>query len=286
MRMLSIDDDSIKKGDIILAPNLPKQNFFCLAEVIDEYYFERLKLDEETDVNDLGFDYGHILPVKLLTPEGIDKFNKNVHAELRSTLRTPMRMWNLDGYSDHIEKLLSCFNQGEDLITPSTGEARLNIAWNNAFAKATETLQSELTQQLNANFQAAEWEEAITSILSQLYPGANVRWTGGANEHGADIVVQIPNHFGEIPWLIVIQVKNYAGEINEEVLTQIKEAHNYYSKDGKIILGVVLTTAEKKSSSFDKAKEKVENELSMPIKLILRQKLIKIMTEGLAQKIA
>ncbi len=285
MRMLSDAEDSIKIGDIILAPNLPKQNFFCLAEVTDDYYFERLKLNEETDVNDLGFDYGHILPIRLLTPSGIDKYNKHVHAELRSTLRTPMRMWNLDSYSQSIEKLLSCFNQGEDLLTPSTGEARLNIAWDNAFSKATETLQKELRSQLNANFQAAEWEEPITTVLSQLYPGANVRWTGGANEHGADIVIQLPNHFGSIPWLIVIQVKNYVGEIGENVLSQIREAHNYYSKEGKIILGVILTTAEKRTSVFDEAKAKLESELSISIELILRHKLIKIMTEGLAHRI-
>ncbi len=288
MRMLSDAEDSIKIGDIILTPNLPEQNFFCLAEVTGDYYFERLKLNEETDVNDFGFDYGHILPIRLLTTAGtagIDKYNKHVHAEIRSTLRTPMRMWNLDPYSQSIERLLTCFNQGEDLLVPSTGEARLNIAWDNAFSKAIETLQKKLTEQLNANFQAAEWEEPIKTVLSQLYPGANVRWTGGANEHGADIVIQLQNHFGDIPWLIVIQVKNYTGEIGENVLSQIREAHNYYSKEGKIILGVILTTAEKRSSLFDEAKAKLEREISMPIELILRQKLIKIMTEGLARKI-
>ncbi|KXB09073.1 hypothetical protein AKJ60_01050 [candidate division MSBL1 archaeon SCGC-AAA385M11] len=284
LRMLSDAEDSIQIGDIILTPNLPKQNLFCLAEVSGKYVFDRLLLNEKTDINDLHYDYGHILPVKLITPNGIDKFNKNVHAELRSTLRTPMRMWNLDSYAAHIEKLIDYYVEGKDLHTPSSGEARLSIAWENAFSKATETLQNELTSQLGEHFQAAEWEEPIKTVLSQLYPSINVMWTGGAYEHGADIVLQIANYFGEIPWLIVVQVKNYTGEIHETALRQVKEAHEHYSKDGKIILGVIMTTAEHKSTTFDNAKSDIEKELGIPIELILRQKLIKIMTEGLSQK--
>lgn len=284
LRMLSYAEDNIKIGDIILTPNLPKQNLFCLAEVTGKYIFNRLPLDDKTDVNDLHYDYGHILPVKLLTPTGIDKFNKNVHAELRSTLRTPMRMWNLDAYAEQIEKLITHYNEGKDLRTPSSGEARLSIAWENAFLKATKTLQNELATQLGAHFQAAEWEEPIKTVLSQLYPGVNVMWTGGAHEHGADIVLQISNYFGEIPWLIVVQVKNYSGEIHETALKQIKEAHEHYSKDGKIILGVIMTTAESKTSTFDNAKLDLEKELGIPIELILRPKLIKIMTEGQSKK--
>jgi hypothetical protein len=153
--------------------------------------------------------------------------NENVHADLRATLRTPMRMWNLDAYAEHIEKLIAYYNEGKDLHTSSSGEARLSIAWEHAFEKATETLQEVLTTQLCGNFQAAEWEEPIKTVLSQLYPGASVMWTAGAYEHGADILLQISNYFNEIPWLIVIQVKNYSGVIHETVLSQIKEAHEH-----------------------------------------------------------
>lgn len=284
LRMLSSSNDSIQSGDIILIPNLPRKNYFCLTEVIGEYYFERLKLDNNTDINDIDFDYGHVLPIKLITPDGIDKFNKNVHAKLRATLRTPMRMWNLDGYSEYIENLLTSSRNGVDLHTPSSSDARLSIAWENAFLKAQQTMRSELLLQLDSKFQAAEWEEPIATVLSQLYPGIEVRHTGGRHEHGADIVLQIPNHFGDVPWLIVIQIKNYSEEIGHAVIDQIKQAHKYYGREGKIILGVILTTADKKSSLFDTEKVKAENEIGFPIELILQKKLIKIMTDGLSIK--
>ena len=282
LRMLSDSEDSIQIGDIILAPNLPEHNLFCLAEVTGKYYYQMLKLGDETDVNELGNDYGHVLPVRLLTPSGIEKFNQSVHAELRSTLRAPMRMWNLDAYSEHIEKILLSFAEGDDLHTPFSGEARLNIAWENAMSKAKQTLRENLSSQLSSQFQAAEWEEPIKNVLSQLYPGVKVRWTGGANEQGADIILQIPNHFETLPWLIVIQVKNYSGEIDEAVLKQIRQAYEHYSKEGKILLGVVMTTAERKSSRFDIKRKETEQEIGIPIKLILRKKLIEIMTEGLS----
>ena len=284
MKMLSSDDNSIGIGDIILTPNLPKQNYFCLAEVTGPYRFERLKLTEENDINELGYDYGHILPVRLLAPHGIDKYNKYVHAGIRATLRTPMRMWNIDGYAKYINELIEKNEEGIDLTIPSSGEARLNIAWDNALTKAIDALQEELAAQLDCKFQAAEWEEPISTVMEQLYPSSNIRWTGGVNEHGADIVIEIPNYFGEIPWLIVVQVKNYTGEIGSDVLHQIREAYNHYGKEGKIISGVILTTAESRLESFDQDKRLLEKEIGIPIELILRKKLIKIMTEGLSRQ--
>jgi hypothetical protein len=87
-RMLGEGNDSVKIGDILLLPNLPEQDFFCLAEVIGRYYFKKLPLDSVTDVNRLGEDYGHVLPVKLITPMGINKYNELVFSGIRATLRT------------------------------------------------------------------------------------------------------------------------------------------------------------------------------------------------------
>jgi hypothetical protein len=58
-------------------------------------------------------------------------------------------------------------------------------------------------------------------VLQRLYPEADVRWVAGPRESGADVIVQIPNRFGELPWLIVIQVKNYQGEIGPAVFMQL-----------------------------------------------------------------
>ena len=275
-------------------PNLPDLNRFCLGEVIGPYCFDILPLPGERDVNDLGGDYGHVLPVRLITEEGIDKYSNHVHAGIRATLKTPMRMWNLDGYGKHIERLLSLHDSGEDLLTASSAVARINIAWETAMSEARKVLQEGLSVQLDSKFQAAEWEEPILTVLRNLYGvarssndnrGFDIRWTAGRYEDGADVVVQIPNHFGGVPWLIVIQVKNYRGEIGSGVLSQIKQAYQRYSLDGQVLLGVIMTTAEKEAGDFDVEKDKLEKELNIPIKLILRNQLINIMTRGLSPDI-
>jgi hypothetical protein len=93
--MISSAEDSVQLGDLILVPNLPEQGYFVLGEVTGTYYFDPLMLSNEQDINELGKDYGHVLPVRLLTERGINKYAGGVEASIRSTLRTPMRMWNL-----------------------------------------------------------------------------------------------------------------------------------------------------------------------------------------------
>lgn len=286
MKMLGLGDDSIKKNDILLIPNLPKYQYFCIAKVTGGYYYDMLKLSADQDVNQLGEDYGHILPVELLTPQGINKFNKEVHAQIRGTLRTPMRLWNLDYYGQHIEHLISLTVQNKNLVESHSGSERLETAWDLALSKAEETLKNRLMEELDSKFNAAEWEEPILTVLRNFYPGTDVKWTAGSGEHGADIVIQIPNHFDDAPsWLIVVQVKNYSGEIGIEVLNQIEEAHNHYSLEGRIISGIILTTAEKRSEEFNAEMQKLEQKLNFEIKLILKKRLIDLMTNGLSSRL-
>jgi hypothetical protein len=82
-----------------------------------------------------------------------------------------MRMWNLDGYSNLLEKLIAEYKTGTDLSTPKSGEARLARAWEIALTHAADALRARLEPELDARFQAAEWEEPIKTVLENLYPG-------------------------------------------------------------------------------------------------------------------
>jgi hypothetical protein len=230
-------------------------------------------------------DYGHILPARLLTPTGVNKFSDQVSAKLRSTLRTVSRMWNIDPYKDDIDTLLSLYQKGNDLTSPSSGSERLANAWENALLESKKLLCNQLGKELDARFQAAEWEEPILTVIRNLYPGLDIRWTAGPNENGADIVAAVPDYFGiGLSWLIVVQVKNYTGDIDARVLEQIEQAHNHYSREGRILAGVIMTTAEKEVGDFSAKKEDLERRLGIPIKLVLRKQLIELMTEGLSAK--
>lgn len=251
-----------------------------------EYYFDMLSLSGDTDVNGLGKDYGHVLPVRLITKDGINRYAEIVDAGIRSTLKTPMRMWNVDGYSSAIERLITQYNVGGDFSTATSGTARLQTAWEIALAHAANLLQERLGSELAARFQAAEWEEPITLVLRNLYPGADVRWVAGPQEYGADVVVQLMNHFGGLPWLIVVQVKNYSGEIGPAVLEQLKTAHGRYSTEGKILSLVVMTTAEQMSADLSERAHALEMELTTPVKFVLRKEMMRILSNGLMSKMS
>jgi hypothetical protein len=281
LRMLSSTEDSVQSEDWIVVPNLPEYGEFLIAQVVGAYQYNPLTLSKNQDVHDVGRDYGHILPVRLLTEKGINKYAAEVDARIRSTLRVPMRMWNVDHCGESLERLLEKYTAGTDVTTPKSGEARLAKAWETALSHAVGALRERLGPELDSRFQAAEWEEPIKRALQHLYPEANVRWVAGPRESGADVIVQIPNHFGELPWLIVVQVKNYQGQIGPAVLTQLKAAHGYYSKEGKLLCLVVMTTAENSSPDWRKTADELSKELDVPVELILREKMIKILSEGL-----
>jgi hypothetical protein len=289
LRMFSKSNDSIQLNDIVIIPNLPEYGLFCVAEVNGEYTYDPIILSDENDINELKQDYGHILPVRLLTENGVNKYAEGVAASIRSTLRTPSRMWNLDKYKEDIDKLLESIRTGVALMTASSGEARLEKAWDAALSHAADFLQDRLTKELSTRFQAAEWEEPITLILRNLYPnpGANIRWVGGPTENGADVVVEIQNHFGGSPWLVIIQVKNYTGMLGPSpALEQLKTAYYNYSKEGRLLMLLVMTTADEASPEFVAGAQSLENEWKIPVKPILKKQMMKLLSEGLLKKMS
>jgi hypothetical protein len=115
----------------------------------------------DTDVNDPGKDYGYVLPVRLITEIGISRYAEIVDAGVRASLKTPMRMRNVDGYSGAIERLVAQYNDCRAFITPISPTARLHTAWEIALAHAANLLQERLGSELDARFQAAEWEKPM-----------------------------------------------------------------------------------------------------------------------------
>lgn len=282
LRMLSESNDSIQLGDWLLLPNLPEDGNFLFAEVSGQYYYQPLALTKDCDVNNLGQDYGHVLPVRLITKNGINNYANSVDARIRSTLRTSMRMWNIDGYQDAIEELVTDYHRdGNDLSAAISGEARLHRAWDIAISHATQALREKLGAELDTRFQAAEWEEPIRTVLSKLYPGSEIRWVAGPKERGADVIVQIPNHFGGLPWLILVQVKNYTGKLSTAVLQQLRTGFDHYSNEGALLSLVVMTTAETTADDFDNQRRKFEEEVKTPVEIVLRKKMLEILADGL-----
>ena len=278
-KMLTSQPDGITPGDWILVPNLPEPGMFVIVEVAGNYYFEPMTLSKKEAVHGLEQDYGHVLPVKILTPKGVNKYAEGVHSSIRSTLTARSRLWSIDKYADHIMHVVAEYKAGKDLSRSTSDEGRVDAA----AQKVREVLKEKLIVELESRFRAAEWESVITKALQSLYPGSVVRHTGGRYENGADIILQIPNRFdpAEELWQIILQVKNYKGTIGPEALKQLRQAFHEYGNDGPVLLLAVLTTAEKASEEARHAARELSEELRTPVRIVTREVLAELLAEGL-----
>lgn len=113
-RMLTTREDAIHVGDIVLVPHMPELRRFSLVRVVAAYRY---------DGGQAFGDYGHILPVELLTDAaGIGYTDQAVAPKLQTSLGNRIRLWNLDAFGPEFERLLSM--NGVTTPPPSEGTAR------------------------------------------------------------------------------------------------------------------------------------------------------------------
>ena len=92
--------NKVKKGDILLIPQVPKWGEVALVEATEDWNKEYVFEIDQT----LGY-YGHIFPAKYL--KKFSHNNEYVTGNLRFTLKNPSIFWNINHYSDDVEILLS-----------------------------------------------------------------------------------------------------------------------------------------------------------------------------------
>lgn len=283
LKMLDLGsiEKRMKEGDVVLVPNLPQPGSFVLVEISGPYAFniEDFKLNNGED----AWDMGHILPVKLHTTQGINKHNENVHADIRRTLRCRSRIWSLDKYAAHIETLLSKASN-EDLTSEADASGKIKTAFDESLDQAKKVLRKTFGEQLKAGFKAAEWEEPIAVAFEGLYPGATVTQTGGPNENGADVVVEL-GHPEELPlrsMKLLLQVKDYSGIIDGEgAVEQLRQAIDHYGDADTTLLGAfVLTTADTVGDTMKVKLTELQAETSVPTGCLTKEKLVSLLTEG------
>jgi Protein of unknown function DUF262. len=97
-RMLTSLPDGIHIGDLVLVPHMPEHRRFSLVRVVGAYEF---------DGGQAFGDYGHILPVELLTgDDGISYVDDRLVLRLQTSLGNRIRLWNLDGFGPDLEALV------------------------------------------------------------------------------------------------------------------------------------------------------------------------------------
>lgn len=261
--------DKVKKGDILLIPQLPNWGEVALVEATENwnkgYIF---KIDEN-----LG-DYGHIFPAKYL--KKFTRNNENVTGNLRSTLKNPSRFWNINHYSEDVELLLNA--QVTELSKSQDHNSRLENSIGNVFNEVfNETLFADkLYDKLTEQFTREEWEFALVHGLKQMFPFYLIERVGGKEEinHGTDILIKLPSIISNYGYAIAIQVKDYEGFVGTDVITQINKADKYWDNENlKLIEKIVIITKAKKDENI----QLLEHDKS--VKFIFANELKQILTE-------
>ena len=238
--------NKVKKGDILLIPQLPNWGEVALVEATEDwnkgYVFE---IDQT-----LG-DYGHIFPAKYL--KKFSRNNENVTGNLRSTLKNPSRFWNINHYSDDVEILLS--SQLTELSKRQDHNSRLEssigIVFNEVFDE--KLFADKLYEKLTEQFTREEWEFALVYGLKQIFPFYQIERVGGKEEknHGTDILIKLPSLLSNYSYAIAIQVKDYDGFVGNEVISQINKADAYWESENlKLIEKIVIITKAKKDDNI------------------------------------
>jgi len=240
--------EKVKKGDLILIPSLPYWGYLTLAEATEDwsigYKFE--PVDEQSG------DFGHMFPAKFL--KCVLKSSDKVYGNLKATLRNPGRFWSITKYKEDVERVLE--SSDEDLHTAQNHSSRYLLSMNQTFKDLfDETIFKEnLYHSFISRFQKSDWEYAIVQMLQSLYPNYVITREGGIKEknHGADILVRIPNPLSDYDFGIAIQVKDWDQIVSnpESLFNQINKSDSYWdSETFKLIeKWVILTKASKKDN--------------------------------------
>lgn len=228
----------VKKGDILLVPRIPKWNQVAVVEAIEDwdqgYRFDR---SEEHG------DYGHIFPAKL--KKSFVRKNKHVDGDIRSTLKNPSRFWNINHYSESVEKIL---NSDKEELNKGIGyDERLSNSINDIINKHFDknAFETDIFNRLNKQFAREEWEYALIHGLRELFPFYEITREGGTKEkeHGTDILMKLPSLTKDVQLGVAIQVKDYSGRVSSDVIKQINKSVDFWDNENiRIVQKIVLFT--------------------------------------------
>lgn len=259
----------VKKGDILLIPQLPNWGEVALVEATEDWNVGyKFEIDQK-----LG-DYGHIFSAKYL--KKFTRNNEKVTGNLRSTLKNPSRFWNINHYADDVDLLLN--SEVSDLSKRQDHNSRLENSIGNVFNEVFDetVFADKLYDKLTEQFTREEWEFALVHGLREMFPYYQIDRVGGTEEknHGTDILIKLPSILSNYEYAIAIQVKDYDGYVSGNVIHQIEKAENYWGSENlKLIDKIVIITKAQKDHNL----KLIENDKN--VKFIFANELKQLLSE-------
>lgn len=284
-RLLETEADGAKPGDLVLLPHLPRHGSWSVARVCGPYRWEG---PGHTNAGGMP-DFGHILPVLIVSRRPINPLEEAVSARLRQTMHVLSRMWNIDSLAPDVKELVEAVGAESPKPLPTATEPLPTILPAiepvgtepaesappvlDRLPKVFSVVEAATWEALQKQFHGAEFERPCVLLLEILYGDENVEHTGGSGERGADAICNYTDPLG-LGHRLAVQIKMWSWDADwTRPLDQLRQAYEAY--DG-ITGGVILSTSERVSARFEAHRRELEAELHIPIKFILRGELIRL----------
>lgn len=242
-----------KAGDYVIYVNVPEWGKCTVARVTGPYEFR--------NDND---DWNHRFPVDVNSVYVFDRNDASVHPALSSRLKLQGRWWRIY-LKDEFNELLEALKNG---LTPLPRTPENNLRF---LSNEIQPFLVDITQRIQHTHPNTNLECLVAEVFKKVPNVTDVKWQGGAGDHGADILVTFEDglHINGLSKqsLLVVQVKSYEGEHdNVEAVEDIKRAFEYY---GEANMGLIVSTANAASAKFQEAVDKLAEESRKPVALLV-----------------
>ena len=243
----------LKANDYVVYINVPEWGKCTLARVTGPYFW---------DYQDS--DFNHRFPVDRESVFVFDRNDAIVHPSLSTRLKLQGHYWRIY-LQEEFENLVKALKAG---VGGKPRTLKTNIAF---LAQEIQPLLANITETIHHTHPNYDLEGLIAEALKSVPGVKEVKWQGGAGDHGADVIVIFESGI-PIPGLqqqrtCVVQIKSFEGEHwDTKAVSDIRRAFDQYPEAE---MGLIVSTASSSTEAFDNALEKLREETAKSVSLLI-----------------
>lgn len=242
-----------KAGDYVVYVNVPEWGKCTVAKVTGGYQW---RFEDD--------DFNHRFPVD---PGSVHVFDRNdaaVHPALRSRLKLQGRWWRIR-LRDEFSELLEVLERGE---SPSARTPETNLRF---LSSEIQPFLLNITQRIHHTHPNYDLECLLAEVFKKVPGVTDVKWQGGAGDHGADILVRFDGGL-PIPGLekqsvLVVQVKSFEGDHwDTRAVEDIRRAFEHYPEAS---MGLIISTANAITTPVEQELDRLREEGGKPVSVLV-----------------